>query len=235
MQERLEKMWQVRGRFVKIPTVANDRKFLFDPDLRAKVRADIGVVESQPVLFYPGKFGGLYYRDETARMFRWLLDKEPQLHFLIVTPNDDQEVVGMFERAGVPRGAYTIRHSDYPDIHGYYFAADFAVIAVPPGPSKLFISNIKVGEYLCAGLPFLITRGVSEDYLYAENNGVGVVVDDFVKDEIDAAWPRIRAYLEMDPAARRRHCREVGLEYRGFDTLEPRFRSAVETLVGVQR
>lgn len=234
MQERLEKVWQVRGRFLKIPTVANDRKFLFDAPLRAKVRADIGLSETQHVLFYPGKFGGLYYRDETAWMFRWLLDKEPRLHFLIVTPNDDQEVIGMFERAGVPRAAYTIRHSDYPDIHGYYFAADFAVIAVPPGPSKLFISNIKVGEYLCAGLPFLITRGVSEDYLYAENNGVGVVVDDFVKSEIEAAWPRIRAFLDMEPAARRRHCREVGLEYRGFDTLEPRFRSAVETLVGVQ-
>ncbi len=234
MQERLEKLWQVPGRFVKIPTVANDRKFLFDAALRAKVRADIGLPEAQPVLFYPGKFGGLYYRDETAWMFRWLLDKEPRLHFLIVTPNDDHEVIGMFERAGVPRAAYTIRHSDYPDIHGYYFAADFAVIAVPPGPSKLFISNIKVGEYLCAGLPFLITRGVSEDYLYAENKGVGVVVNDFVKSEVDAAWPRIRAFLDMEPAARRRHCREVGMEYRGFDTLEPRFRSAVESLVGAQ-
>jgi hypothetical protein len=235
MQERVEKMWQVRGRFVKIPTVANDRKFLFDPDLRTRVRADIGVVEDESVLFYPGKFGGLYYRDETAWMFRWLRDQEPRLHFLIVTPNEDQEVIAMFERAGVPRDAYTIRHSDYSDIHGYYFAADFAVIAVPPGPSKLFISNIKVGEYLCAGLPFLITRGVSEDYIYAEEKGVGVVVDDFVESEVVAAWPRIRAFLEMEPATRRRHCREVGLDYRGFDTLEPRFRSAVETLVGAHR
>ncbi len=231
MQERVQQTWKVKGRFVKIPTVANDRKFLFDPKIRDEVRAELGLAPDTHVLFYPGKFGGLYYREETAWMFRWLHDLEPRLHFLIITPHDDEEVIALFDRASVPRSAYTIRHSDYADIHRYYFAADFAVIAVPPGPSKLFISNIKVGEYLCAGLPFLITRGVSEDYLYAENQDVGVVVNDFVKDEVEAAWPRMKAYLEMDPEARRRHCREVGLDYRGFEVLNPRFRSAIKTLV----
>jgi hypothetical protein len=164
-------------------------------------------------------------------MFRWLLDLEPSLHFLIVTPHVDEEVHSLFDGANVPRNSYTIRHSDYPDIHGYYFAADFAIIAVPPGPSKKFISNIKVGEYLCAGLPFLITRGISEDHLVAEEQQVGVVVDDFVESEIKASWPRIHAFLSQDPEERRAHCRAVGLDYRGFDVLNPRFRSAVETLL----
>ena len=68
---------------------------------------------------------------------------------------------------------YTITHSDYENIHKYASASDFAIISVPPGPSKKFISNIKVGEYLCAGMPFLITRGVSEDYIYAQEKEVG--------------------------------------------------------------
>jgi hypothetical protein len=195
------------------------------------VRNEIGISEDTPVLFYPGKFGGLYYRSEIAWMFRWLHDLEPRLHFLIVTPHEGEEIVAMFDKADVPSDAYTISHCDYPTIHRYYFAADFAIIAVPPGPSKKFISNIKVGEYLCAGLPYLITRGVSEDYLYAEKEKVGVVVNDFSKDEIQAAWPQIRAYLEMDPDARRRHCRTVGLGYRGFAVLNPRFRSAIQMLL----
>jgi hypothetical protein len=232
MEERVKKQWCARARFVHIPTVANDRKFLFDPELRAETREFLGLDEEVPLLFYPGKFGGLYYGDETALMFRWVWALESRLHFLIVTPHDDDEVHAMFERAGVPRNAYTIRHSDYAEIHRYFFAADFAVIAVPPGPSKKFISNIKVGEYLCAGLPYLITRGVSEDYLFAEERGVGVVVEDFNRPEIEAAWPKIRAFLDMSPDHRRAHCREAGLEYRGFDTLNPRFRSAIETLTG---
>lgn len=231
MQERLEQVWHAKGRFVKLPTVANDRKFLFDAELRRQTRQQLGLSDDTPLLFYPGKFGGLYYRAETAWMFRWLHELEPRLHFLIVTPHEDAEVHALFDEAGVSRSAYSIRHSDYPDIHGYYFAADFAIIAVPPGPSKKFISNIKVGEYLCAGLPFLITRGISEDHLVAEEQNVGVVVDDFVESEIKAAWPKIHAFLAQDPDQRRVHCRAVGLDYRGFDTLNPRFRSAVQALI----
>lgn len=235
MKERLEQVWSARGRFVKLPTVANDRKFCFDPTLRAETRQELGLSENQSLLFYPGKFGGLYYREQTAWMFRWLLDLEPSLHFLIVTPHADEDVHALFAQADVPHHAYTIRHSDYPEIHRYYFAADFAVIAVPPGPSKKFISNIKVGEYLCAGLPFLITRGVSEDHLVAEEQGVGVVVDDFVEPAIRAAWPAIEAFLAQDPEQRRAHCRAVGLEYRGFEALNAHFRSAVQDFLGPHR
>jgi hypothetical protein len=231
MQERLEQEWQVKGKFFKIPTVANDQKFIFDQSLRDETRSKLGIRPEQWVLFYPGKFGSLYYYEETAWMYRWLKDLEPRLHFLIVTPHLDEEVISIFESAAVSRDSYSIVHCDYVDIHRYFFAADFAVIAVPPGPSKKFISNIKVGEYLCAGLPFLITRGVSEDYLYAENQKVGVVVDDFRETDIKAAWPTIKCYLEMDANERRHHCRTVGLDYRGFGSLNPVFKAAINTLV----
>ena len=230
MEQRAKNDWKSSARFIKIATVANDRKFQFDPDLREATRRELGVDESVPVLFYPGKFGGLYYGDETALMFGWLRELEPRLHFLIVTPHSDDEVHAMFSRAGVPPSAYSIRHSEYADIHRFFFAADFAVIAVPPGPSKKFISNIKVGEYLCAGLPYLITRGVSEDYIFALENDVGVVVDDFTEVDIKRAWPAIKVYLERDAAERRIHCRDKGLSYRGFETLNPLFRQAIAVL-----
>lgn len=230
MQERLQQEWKVKGKFFKIPTVANDQKFIFDQALRDKTRSQLGIRPDQWVLFYPGKFGSLYYNEETALMYRWLREFEPRLHFLIVTPHTDEEVVALFDRAGVARDTYSIVHCDYVDIHNYYFAADFAVIAVPPGPSKKFISNIKVGEYLCAGLPFLITKGVSEDYLYANNQKVGVVVDDFREGDVKAAWPEIKSYLEMDENERRQHCRNVGLAYRGFGSLNPVFKDAIKEL-----
>ncbi len=230
MQERLEKEWQVKARFFKIPTVANNQKFVFSDQIREETRKQLGIQDDQWVLFYPGKFGSLYYYKETAWMYKWLKDLEPRLHFLIVTPHADEEVKDIFDSVGVEPEAYSIVHSDYAEIHRYYFAADFAVIAVPPGPSKKFISNIKVGEYLCTGLPFLITRGISEDYWYAENKNVGVVVDDFREKDIKAAWPAIKSYLEMDPDERRAYCRQVGLEYRGFENLNPVFKAAIAEL-----
>ncbi|MBK6267015.1 hypothetical protein JKA74_18365 [Marivirga sp. S37H4] len=230
MHERLKHEWKVKASFFKIPTVTNDSKFKFSEENRKKMRNKLGLSEEIKVLFYPGKFGDLYYRAETAWMFKWVLEEDDNFHFLIVTPHQDEEVIALFDEAGVPKDKYTIAHSDYSEIHHYFAAADFAVIAVPPGPSKKFISNIKVGEYLTAGLPFLITEGISEDYIYAKEKNVGVVVKDFEEEYIKRAVPEINNYLSSDRKMLRKHCREIGLDYRGFKGLNQVFKAAINAL-----
>lgn len=231
MQQRLENEWKTKATFFKLPTVVNDTKFIFNEQDRIETRTKLGISEDKWMLYYPGKFGDLYYREAFAWMYKWLREEDPRLHLLIVTPHTDEEVKALFDLAQVSSLDYTVTHSDYADIHKYASASDFAIISVPPGPSKKFISNIKVGEYLCAGLPFLITRGVSEDYIYAEQRNVGVVVDDFIEVEIKKAWPQIKHFLEMDVIKRRQHCREVGVEYRGFENLNKIFKAALESLI----
>jgi hypothetical protein len=230
MQERVEKIWKSKADFIRIPTVANDKKFIFDESLRVETRKELGIDKDAWVLYYPGKFGDLYYREEFAWMYKWLKEEEPRFHLLIVTPHTDEEVKELFDSAEVKPSDYTITHSNYDDIHKYHFASDFAIISVPQGPSKKFISNIKVGEYLCAGLPFLINKGVSEDYIYATEKNVGVVVDGFIEEEIKKAVPKIQEYLKQDRDKLRKHCREVGLEYRGFDVLNKKFKQAIESV-----
>lgn len=230
MQHRLMEEWKVKAKFFKIPSVANDSKFLFSKQNRDEIRSKFGLQMNSRVLFYPGKFGDLYYREEIAFMFKWLREMDPAFHFLIVTPQTDEEVIKIFESANVDRNTYSIAHSDYSQIHKYYAAADFAVIAVPPGPSKKFISNIKVGEYLTAGLPYLITEGISEDYLFALEKKVGVVVKEFDEESIKNAYLEISEFLKMDKEQLRIHCRTAGIEYRGFTRLNQIFKEAINSL-----
>jgi len=235
MEERVQEVWRSNADFIRIPTVANDKKFIFKQQEREETRKVLGIAQDAWVLYYPGKFGDLYYKEAFAWMYKWLKEEEPRLHLLIVTPHTDEEVKALFDIAEVSESDYTIVHTSYDEIHKYHFASDFAIISVPPGPSKKFISNIKVGEYLCAGLPFLITKGVSEDYIYATQKDVGVVVDDFVKVDVKKAWPEIKAYLEKDKEVLRKHCREVGLAYRGFDVLNKKFKMALISLTKAAR
>jgi hypothetical protein len=230
MQHRLQHDWKVKARFFKIPSVANDQKFLFNGADRKEVRQRLGISEAANVLFYPGKFGDLYYKEEMAFMYKWLREMDESLHLLIITPHKDQQVINLFDLANVERSHYTIVHSDYAEIHRYFSAADFAIISVPPGPSKKFISNIKVGEYLCAGLPYLITEGVSEDYLFATERNVGVVVKDFKEADVKEAYNKIQKFLAMDKSELRIRCRHAGLDYRGFDKLNATFKEAINTL-----
>ena len=230
MGDRLHDEWGVRGKFFRIPTVVNENKFSHDAAVESDVRRQLGIGKDQPVLFYSGKFGGLYYATEIPRAFAWLREYEPRLHMLIVTPNEDDYVHGLFSGAGVDRSHYSVCHSSYDEIERYYFAGDMGLITIPPGPGQKFRSSIKVGEYLCAGMPFLTPTGVSEDYLHAIERNVGVVVEDFDEPSIRKAWPEIKRYLDMDRSARRAHCRAFGIEYRGFSSLNPVFRAAIDAL-----
>lgn len=231
MGERLKDEWHVRAKFFRIPTVVNEDKFKFDPEVASRMRDELGLEPDQPVLFYTGKFGGLYYSLEIAQAFAWLREYEPRLHMLIVTPNDDDYVHGLFDQAGVDRKSYSVCHSSYDEIERFYFVGDLGLITIPPGPGQKFRSSIKVGEYLCAGMPFLTPVGVSEDYLHAKEQGVGVVVDDFSEAEIRGAWPEIEHYLSLDRTERRRRCRTFGVDYRGFSSLNPVFKRAVCALI----
>ena len=232
MADYLAKQVRSSAIFFKIPSVTDSDKFSFNADHRAAVRSELGLADDARLLYYSGKFGGLYYESEFARMYRCLLDMEPNLHLLIVSPDSNEYIFDLFDRENVPRSRYFIRHSTFDEIHRFASAADFGIVAVPPGASKRFVSNIKVGEYLCSGLPFLITRGVSEDYLYAEQKRVGVVVNDFSDAEIRNAWPTIRDYLAEDKYMLRAHCRSIGIQYRGLNNLWPIFQSALYALIG---
>jgi hypothetical protein len=232
MGERLKGEWGVRAAFFRIPTVVNETKFHHDQQVAERMRAELSLEPDQPVLFYTGKFGGLYYDIEIAQAFSWLREYEPRLHLLIVTPNKDSDVHALFERAGVAREHYSVCHSRYDEIERFYFVGDLGLITIPPGPGQKFRSSIKVGEYLCAGMPFLTPAGVSEDYLHATEQDVGVVVDDFGEPAMRRAWPEIKRYLDMDREIRRERCRAFGIVYRGFSSLNPVFRAAIDALRG---
>jgi hypothetical protein len=231
MGERLKKEWKVRGEFFRVPTVVNEIKFEFDSEIGSQVRNELGIGEDQPVLFYTGKFGGLYYAEEIALAYGWLRESEPNLHFLIVTPNEDDYVHSLFAMAGVDRAHYSICHSSYDQIERFYFAGDLGLITIPPGPGQQFRSSIKVGEYLCAGMPFLTPTGVSEDYVHATEQDVGVVVENYGQEAIRKAWPEIQRYLNEAKDSRRTRCRTFGIAYRGFSSLNPVFRDAVSAFI----
>ncbi|MBK8309956.1 MAG: hypothetical protein IPL04_02700 [Chitinophagaceae bacterium] len=58
------------------------------------------------------------------------------------------------------------------------------------------------------------------------------MVDDFKEEYVKKAWPQMKEYFEMDKSKLRKHCREVGIDYRGFEKLNAQFRLAMSILVG---
>ncbi|MCI0752041.1 MAG: hypothetical protein L0Y35_09405, partial [Flammeovirgaceae bacterium] len=57
-----------------------------------------------------------------------------------------------------------------------------------------------------------------------------VVVKDFQEEYIKQAYPEIDQFLKRNKEELRWHCRQAGLEYRGFENLNKKFKEAITYL-----
>ncbi|RYE91452.1 MAG: hypothetical protein EOO37_00250 [Cytophagaceae bacterium] len=204
-----------------LPSCVDENRFQFTAAGRAAVRARYGLPTETPVLLYLGKFGGIYYDDEIGQFFAALLAQHPDWHLLVATPDPPGRVRAGLLRAGLPEASFTLTRSPYEEVPAYISAADFGLVAVPPLPSQRFRSPIKVGEYLCCGLPYLTCRGVSDDDRVAEEYGVGVVVSEYSTAEAVRVAPLIAGFLAEAREPLRARCRRAGVAYRGLSQYLP--------------
>ena len=220
MLKRLE-AWKSPAKVYYLPTSVDESRFTFSSAGRAEVRARYGLTAEQPIIVYLGKFGDLYYGSEIGDLFQGLLLEMPTLHLLVVTPDAPHRVREFLEGANLPADAVTITSCTYEEVPAYISAADFGLVAVPPLPSQRFRSPIKVGEYLCCGLPYLVCQGVSEDDEIARQYKVGVIAQAYSVAEGRRVAPQIAAFLAENKVALRQRCRETGIMYRGLTQFIP--------------
>lgn len=229
MIDRLDQ-WRIRAKVYKIPSVVNEDRFNFNTKERNAKRNTLNLSAKTHLIIYPGKFGDLYYTEEIGVLFKYIFDHIDNCFFVVLTLTDEQLASKTLREAGLPEESYLITSATYEEMPSYLYAADLGVVAVPPLPSKKFCSNIKVGEYLCSGLPYIICRGISEDDEFAENNNVGVVLEDFSISSVEKKIGEISEYLIEDRQLMAKKCRALGMEYRGFAKLKKEFQKAVQSL-----
>lgn len=231
MRHRLEKEG-INKPFFKITSVVNDTLFHFSESERAKVRKDLGLLENDKLIIYPGKMGGLYASEERmANMIHAFAKLSSTYFFLIITPQHKEftERIDPDLRSRIK----IIPTVPYEKMPAYLSAADMGIVSVLPGESQKYRSNIKVGEFLCAGLPYIICKGVSEDDVVAEKYNVGVVVNDLTEGELIKAAPLINSFLMESKIKLAERCREAGLAYRGFKIQNEQFGKAMKELTRV--
>ncbi len=207
------KNWGSRAKIYRVPSCIDESIFDFNAEARNKIRQQLKI-EDKTVFVYVGKFGDLYYHFETISLFKTLFDHIRQAHFLVLTPNDKHEIEGIFEKFQLPKSSYYIDCVEISQVPMYLSASDFGIVAVPPLPFQKFRSPIKVGEYLCCGIPYLVCKGVSEDDEWAIQQQVGVVLKDFSTPSVKEKIPEIEKYISENKEQQRIRCRETGISYR---------------------
>jgi glycosyltransferase involved in cell wall biosynthesis len=191
---------------------------------RERQRDELGVADAT-VMVYVGKFGGWYMADEMAEFFAVARRSIPNLHFLILTQGDREEIERALEQQAI-RSDFTIASTSPELLRCYLAAADLGISFIRPAPSKASSSPTKIGEYLGAGLPVVCTSGVGDlDALITPD--VGTLVSAHTEAAYRAAADQsIRLLARADVADRCRALarRELSLAEVGI----PRYRRLYE-------
>ncbi|MEP2025452.1 MAG: glycosyltransferase [Reichenbachiella sp.] len=219
------KAWGAKSKLYRLPTSVDQNVFVFSQEARDKVRKRLNI-NGRKVVIYTGKFGDLYYKEEIFELCQALYTYDSTYFFVFLTGHNPAELKQLFDQVHVPESAYFIGRVPFEEVNQFLSAADIGLVTVANFPSKKYCSPTKVGEYLCCGLPYIVTVGTSEDDEYAEKYNVGVVVESFHKPDIVARIERIEQLINENKNTLRKRCRQVGIEYRGIE-------NAIKTIVPI--
>ena len=181
----------------RVPSCVDGGFFAPDAVARKQVREKLGVSDDQIVLGYLGKFDGYYWKHELFEFFAVCHRLYPgRFRFLIMTPEDIDEVRGYSDSFAIDPADLDVVCLNRDQVPGHLNACDIGLSAVRNYPSKRFCSPIKNGEYWACGLPILTLRGVSDDFEFAEQEEIGIVIDEVNEVEVQRAAEQILDWFD---------------------------------------
>lgn len=163
-REDLIKAGQSPHRIKTIPSITDTHVFRFQEAERARVRSAMNIPQQATVGIYVGKFGGLYYDDETYVIFRHAFEQFPGFHLIILSPSDTSIILKKVEHSGLPMDRVHLATVPHKEIPAYLSASDIAFSTIRPSTVNRYQSPVKNGEYWANGLPIFMTDGIADEY-----------------------------------------------------------------------
>lgn len=188
--------WKSRtnARFYRVPSCVDLEHFRYDEAARDRIRQQYGVTPCEIVVVYLGKLGHMYVAEELFVLFRQFQHLEQGGHkfrFMVLTQADAQQLQTLVDASGIAPDRFIIAALQRAAVPAYLSAADIAFCGIRPIPSRRFSSPIKNGEYWACGLPVIIPKGISDDYLLAEQFGIGWSLPSLKEEDMALLLPRV--------------------------------------------
>ncbi len=151
-KKHLIEQWKVPGdKILVFPNAVDVDKFKPSIASRERKRASLGL-GNQPLIIFVGNFFQWHDVDTLLEGFRWARQSCPEARLVLV--GDGERRAQMMERAseldleGAARFTGIVSHTEVP---GYIAAADIAVVPYPPMKQEMWLSPLKLFEYMACG------------------------------------------------------------------------------------
>ena len=112
------------------------------------------------------------------RLFTQLRDVLPEARLLLLIPKTDHKTVRRkLADAGVPKETCLLGNAGHDEVLACLESADAGLLLRREDPVSSVASPTKFGEYLAAGLPVVLSRGIGDFSALAEREEVGLLVE----------------------------------------------------------
>jgi len=157
-----------------IPTYVDTSRFSFSPSLRQLYREKLRIVD-RTVLAYSGGVAPWQRIEDTIDLFIELKENAADLFMLFLTPEPTRlrKMIG----GKIHPNDFTVLQVPHREVPGYLSAADIGVLLREDRLTNHVAAPIKFSEYMCCGLPCILSKNIGDTALVIREGGAGIVLD----------------------------------------------------------
>ena len=218
-----------KGRMTVAPNGTDTVVFRPDPEARAALREELGILPEQLVVIYCGSVQPWQCLPESLGLFGHLRAARPNAHLLMLTPDLDEGRA--LARGLLDENAYTVVSALHREVPRYLAAADIGLLLRRPTPRNAVASPTKFAEYMACALPTAIGPGVGDCTDLVQARSLGVVVDADAPETWESAAESLLALLEEGPDGAQARCRQTAVELLSTELQRERFLWAIQGAV----
>ena len=215
-------------RLMMMPCCVDVEKFRFNYEARCRIRQNLGISMDTIVGIYVGKFGDIYYEDESFVIFKESFNIFGNFYLIILSPDPRGKILEKLKKHKVFEGKVLVSHVQYDEVPDFLSASDFGFSLIKSTPSRRFCSPIKDGEYWANGLLTLLTAGVGDDEQIIRINSAGAIINTKIESIREGLF-----YLKSQMAKETREelsdrISPLAVQYRNFEIIEKGYRQIFE-------
>jgi glycosyltransferase involved in cell wall biosynthesis len=174
-KHHLTRAWSVPAeKIVVLPNAVDVHRFQPDAKARAEVRASLGVNDDRPLVIFVGNFYKWHDVTILLEAFAQVSAASPNARLVLVGDGDEREA--MMQHAtdlGLGQAVWftgLVAHTEVPRLLA---AADVAVVPYPPMEVDLWLSPLKLFEYMSSGIGVIASDvGQLTEVIQDGNNGL---------------------------------------------------------------
>ncbi|MFB0527092.1 MAG: glycosyltransferase [bacterium] len=156
-----------------VPSLVDSRFFFFNSEIRKRKREELNI-EGRIVFVYSGSTVKWQLPEETIAFFKKIKEIIPEA-FLLFLANNILHAKKYF--SGIDKEDYLLISVSYRKVSEFLNAADIGILLRENNLVNRVASPMKFGEYLCCGLPVIITPGIGDSEEIIKEYGIGRVLD----------------------------------------------------------